>query len=317
MTEEEYDTARRLQRRRRARAKKRRRKRTIKATLLLCCVLAVVFAAGKIVLSGGLPTLPVNDEENPDYTADNLSENVTYEDWLQNTDLDDTAKTALIEMSKQESRVGEILQNADAYPQELLIMLSKNAETLDFVYNYMAKKDEHIPINLTKKDMSGEIPLFLQWDERWGYENYGEGLIAVAGCGPTSLAMVVAGLTEDASVNPKTVADYSNENGYRVTGQGTAWTLMSEGCKAFGLAAKELPLSENKMKTELDAGHPIIVVVGAGDFTDSGHYIVIYNYNNEGEFIIRDPNSRVRTKQTWSYDTLSGQILNLWSYTRS
>lgn len=38
---------------------------------------------------------------------------------------------------------------------------------------------------------AGEIPLLLQWDERWGYSVYGDNMIAVNGCGPTAVAMVV------------------------------------------------------------------------------------------------------------------------------
>ncbi len=39
---------------------------------------------------------------------------------------------------------------------------------------------------------AGEIPLLLQWDERWGYSVYGDNMIAVNGCGPTAVAMVVS-----------------------------------------------------------------------------------------------------------------------------
>ena len=36
----------------------------------------------------------------------------------------------------------------------------------------------------------GSVPLFLQWDERWGYRSYGGDFLAVTGCGPTALSMV-------------------------------------------------------------------------------------------------------------------------------
>ena len=34
------------------------------------------------------------------------------------------------------------------------------------------------------------------------------------------------------------------------------------------------------MKAELDAGHPIVVNVGPGDFTDTGHFMVITGYDD-------------------------------------
>lgn len=34
------------------------------------------------------------------------------------------------------------------------------------------------------------MPFHLQWDERWGYYPYGNGVIGVLGCGPMSLSLV-------------------------------------------------------------------------------------------------------------------------------
>jgi uncharacterized protein YvpB len=66
------------------------------------------------------------------------------------------------------------------------------------------------------------------------------------------------------------------------------------------------------MKKALDAGSLIILNVGPGDFTDSGHFLVVTGYTDEG-FSINDPNSRKNSEKIWSYDTLKGQIRNLWA----
>jgi hypothetical protein len=50
------------------------------------------------------------------------------------------------------------------------------------------------------------VPLFLQWDKRWGYERYGSDYLAITGCGPTCLAMAGYYLTGDASFDPALVA---------------------------------------------------------------------------------------------------------------
>ena len=39
-----------------------------------------------------------------------------------------------------------------------------------------------------------------------------------------------------------------------------------------------------------------------GDFTTSGHFIVIYGHNFLG-FKVYDPNSIERSERTWSYDS--------------
>ena len=89
-------------------------------------------------------------------------------------------------------------------------------------------------------DMSGGIPLLLQWDERWGYAIYRDNMIAINGCGPTALAMVAAGLTGDAGITPDRVARYAAEQGYYEGDAGTSWTLMTEGAAAFGVIGQEI-----------------------------------------------------------------------------
>lgn len=49
---------------------------------------------------------------------------------------------------------------------------------------------------------TGGIPLLLQWDERWGYKNYGDNIMAINGCGPTCLSMVVSYLKQNGQYHP-------------------------------------------------------------------------------------------------------------------
>ena len=120
-------------------------------------------------------------------------------------------------------------------------------------------------------------------------------------------------LTENELATPDKVARYSEEQGYYIEGTGTSWELMTDGAAAFGVTGSELSLDESSMKQALDAGHPIICAMRAGDFTAAGHFIMIYGYDKKG-FIINDPNSRTRSEKRWTYEELNGQIKNLWSY---
>ena len=108
------------------------------------------------------------------------------------------------------------------------------------------------------------------------------------------------------------VAKYSKEAGYSVDGSGSSWTLISEGCRHYGVKAKTVSLDESRMKAELDAGHPIVINVGPGDFTDTGHFMVITGYDDEG-FSINDPNSIEKSGKRWLFKNISSQIRAVWS----
>lgn len=205
-----------------------------------------------------------------------------------------------------------VIENADQIPEELLELAENNPETLDFVQQYPELHDSHPDIDLSGEARSDSVPLLLQWDTRWGYESYGSGMIAWTGCGPTCLSMAALYLTGNAAVTPLEVAHYAEESGYYVDGQGTSWTLISEGAAHFGLTAEELPLSEARMRQTLVDGGLVICAMGPGDFTTTGHYIVLTGCNDEG-FTVNDPNSILRSGEVWDYETLSGQIRNLWA----
>lgn len=109
------------------------------------------------------------------------------------------------------------MNHPEDYPEEILNILLKNPETLGFVLDY-PKKHDAAPADSVGKIKSGTIPHLLQWDDRWGYETYGDGLLAGTGCGETCLSMVITGLTGDFSVTPLTIAAYAEKNGYYVAG---------------------------------------------------------------------------------------------------
>ena len=125
--------------------------------------------------------------------------------------------------------------------------------------------------------------------------------------------MVITSLTGDDTITPYVVAQYASEQGYYVPGAGTAWTLMSEGAKHFGVIGEELPLTKSIMEGVLKEGRPIICSMRHGDFTTTGHFIVITGIK-DGQFTVNDPNSTERSNMLWDYDTLKPQISNLWAF---
>ena len=198
------------------------------------------------------------------------------------------------------------------WPDELIDLLNRNAETESFVLNYPLKKDIKYDIDLDECDYSSSVPLFLQWDERWGYTPYGDDMIALSGCGPTCLSMVCVYLLNDTTYNPRYIAEFSEANGYCVPGNGSAWALISEGGPLLGLNVEELSLDENTVIQNLEAGNPIICVMGPGDFTSSGHFIVMTDYV-DGKIKVNDPNSKARSEKLWEFEDIKSQINNLWA----
>ena len=151
----------------------------------------------------------------------------------------------------------------------------------------------------------------MQWDKRWGYDAYGDAMIALSGCGPTCMTMAYLYHTGDTSMNPKKMAEYAQDNGYH-TDEGTSWTFWTDGATGLGLYGEEISLNESTINAVLDCGGLVVCSMAPGDFTDTGHYILLRGYDSKGYFV-NDPNHRSNSKKQWTFDTLSGQIKNLWA----
>lgn len=216
----------------------------------------------------------------------------------------------------QEERLERVKKEAEdaGYPKEIIKLLSKNPETIDFVVDYGAKKDS-APADTIGEVKAGEIPHLLQWDERWGYSAYGTSTLAVSGCGPTCMAMVVSGLTGDASVTPAKVAAYSMKYDYVDESNDTTWLFMEEAAQNWGLTSYEVISEETAVEAELSSGRPIICSVGPGDFTRNGHFIVLAGYDN-GKVEVLDPFSRENSERTWTYEEIKDQLQGMWAYTK-
>lgn len=270
--------------------------------LILFVSAAALFLTGRLSLEGGRLSYVPSAPSGPVGTGSGYAVS--------------SAPGDLEALAREDSRVEEVINRLDIYPEEMITLLLKNPDARDYVLNYPNHMNETQAGAITQEELSGGVPLFLQWDSRWGYINYGSGMLGITGCGPTCLSMVAVSLTGYGNCSPAAVAEYSEANGHYVYGSGTAWSLMTEGAAAFGLSAAEIPLWEDGMVSELQSGRPIIANVGPGDFTDFGHFVVITGYEN-GMFIINDPNSPTKSGQGWTYETLEGQITNMWSYSKA
>lgn len=281
--------------------RKRRRHRKIRSSVIFSCsiiAVAVFVIVGSRMIRSGDGRANKYDVEAGNDTYDNAD--------IENTKISEKNK-----IQNNQSMLDDIM-NSTQYPKQLQELALKNEEALEFVYDYPTEHVREHTIDLTEEASMDSVPLFVQWDKRWGYEKYSGNFFAASGCGPTTLSMVVVYLTHNRDASPLAVAKYSKEAGYSVDGSGSSWTLISEGCRHYGVKAKTVALDESRMKAELDAGHPIVVNVGPGDFTDTGHFMVITGYDDEG-FSINDPNSIEKSGKRWLFKNISSQIRAVWS----
>lgn len=224
-----------------------------------------------------------------------------------------TEPPAVAELTETEQRVMDYAASHgldyEDYPESLIELLERNPETEAFVLEYPTYQQEDY--DLAEYQDCVTVPLFLQWDQRWGYTVYGSDVMGITGCGPTCLAMAGFYLTGDDCFAPDVVAEFAEANGYYEPGHGSSWTLISEGGEELGLDVTEIPLDRDRIDANLDVGNPIICAMGPGDFTNSGHYIVLAGLE-DGLYRINDPNSNANSQRLWSYEEIQGQIRNLW-----
>lgn len=166
---------------------------------------------------------------------------------------------------------------------------------------------------------------YLQTDSRWENYNYStkgeKKTIGSSGCGPTAAAMVIATL-KDKNVTPVTTAEWSMNHGYKALNQGTFYTYFVPQMMAYGIECKRLNTSNlygklssvahNEALAALKNDDWVIACMGKGNWTSSGHFILLYGYEN-GYVYINDPASTksTRIKNTWTL--FAKQVKYMWT----
>ncbi len=205
-------------------------------------------------------------------------------------------------------------QRTAEIPEQLKQFAETYPETAEFVRNYPEEYDKIHVIDLTDEVKPGKIPILIQWDQRWGYEPYGDGWIGDSGCAPTSMAMILIGLTGNLDWNPKTVAEFSESQGWYLPGIGTSWELMTTGAEMLGLNVEEGEISENYIRENLSSETPMIASMYPGDFTTGGHILVLTGFDADDQLLLHDPNSPRHSIQPWNLKMVLPQIKHIWKY---
>lgn len=207
--------------------------------------------------------------------------------------------------------VKEIQASRAAYTEDEIKTLLKYPDNFLYIYGLSQKTEEQKEGTAT---VEKDEHYLMQVDPRWAYREAHGTNFGTAGCGPTTLSMV-GSLLQTKSISPSDMWTYQINTGHYVPSVGTAWSFMDEAPNAFGFQSKELPLTESAMKNALHEGHVLVLSVRAGDFTYSGHFVVVREFK-DGKFYLFDPNSWVNSEKGWSFDTLQPQIKKIWDMYR-
>lgn len=193
------------------------------------------------------------------------------------------------------------ITNVEAY------LTGNDPDTVEFVYNMNHNITDFPKTPGESIELGRKTPYYLQWDNRWAYDELGQRNIGISGCGPTSTAMVLSRIKNDPTITPDKI---SKDAKNYMTNEGISWNFFKDEAEKYKLNTKEINLNEKEMIEALKK-EPIIVSVNRGYFTLFGHIFVIDSYK-DGKFIVNDPNSIKNTMRPWTFDEISNQIAHMW-----
>lgn len=217
-----------------------------------------------------------------------------------------------LEKKYEDPKIKDMKQNYKAYPIKLLELLDENGDTLDFVHSY--PNHQNIKDSIQVSEIEKGMPTLFQWDTRWGYEHYGEDVLALTGCAPTSLSMVLIYLKQDITITPILLASYAVKNSLYLEGQGTLWAFFEKAADSMGVYTRKINITKREITNHLKNKHPIILRMKAGDFTKTGHFIVLSELYKDGTIHVHDPNSKIRSEMHWDINTLLDQATAGWTF---
>lgn len=230
------------------------------------------------------------------------------------SDISDSVMEQVNKLPAAGNKWGTLVKELNVIPADYVNMALRDDDRLDFVLAYPKQSDyQNAPETLTES--LSEIPSLLQWDLRWGYIPYGDLNIAFAGCAPTCLSMVLSYLNQDPSITPAAVAEYADASGLYVPGAGSSLEIFPAAAAHYGDSCTSISPDADSLVQAASQGHPLILRMDPGDFTMTGHFIVVTGVK-DGKLVIHDPNSIKRTKELWDPQIVASQCSGAWSFSR-
>ena len=141
--------------------------------------------------------------------------------------------------------------------------------------------------------------IYSQYDPAWANKPYGSSTIAVSGCGPSAMAMIITALTGK-RVTPDVTAAYAASQNLYVPGAGSMWTISPVLADNWGLKSTLIGAKIAKITATLQSGG-LVIASGQGPlpFTTGGHFIVIRGVTADGKWKIGDSGHNNTSSQDW------------------
>lgn len=173
-------------------------------------------------------------------------------------------------------------------------------------------------------EMNKQPVSYLQTDPRWAGLDYSapgeKTTIGASGCGPTAMAMVLA-TWADLDVNPKTECAWALKNGFKAPHSGTYYGYFEPAGRRYDLKVYRLNYTNiygnattayhAQAKDAVDRGDLVIACMGKGNWTSSGHYVLVYGIE-AGTVFINDPASTKVARTKGSYELFKKQVKYYW-----
>lgn len=135
---------------------------------------------------------------------------------------------------------------------------------------------------------------YSQYDPQWKDKKFGNHTIAQAGCGPTTMAMIITNLTKN-PVTPDATAAYATEKKLYQDGGGSTSGVATELAAHWGLKAEPLAVDVAAITVALRAGKLVFLSGNnAVPFTKEGHIIGVRAATAEGKWLLADPAFELR-----------------------
>lgn len=141
-----------------------------------------------------------------------------------------------------------------------------------------------------------------QADSHWGdYKIGGMDNMSHYGCGPTTVAMIANSFSHGGvAVTPQDVAEWAWENKLYQLHGGSFHSLIPEGLAHYGMQVESVTdLSAKNVRELLDDGHILVALMGKGQFSDSGHFVVLAENAPNGGVMLADPFNFTNCEKTW------------------
>ena len=143
--------------------------------------------------------------------------------------------------------------------------------------------------------------------------NHNNRLMADAGCGPTSAAMVASAY--GVKLNPEQISNDSFAAGMRANDGGMNPKYFSQMADKYGsgFGMKQGPVDGQKIQTNLSAGRPVVMMGKGGPYGPTTHYMVAEGLTDNGKVKMIDPNNGSRKTVTGN-NLIKNSTASVYSY---